>query len=376
MRFEKPYKTQYLRMFLRTKGFGKKLSVVKHALKCTGSIVVAPHPLYVKLEINRTCNCRCVECVRLKLDNHHQVMNFETFKTIIGHLDSIIEIMPYGFGEPLLHPQFFEMMEYTNKKKIRLSLVSNFTLMTKEMGIKVLNLRPATVRVSIDGVGEVFEKIRRGAKFDKVIHNIKTFKHFIDERNQKVDFQMNATIWRDNIDQIIPLTQLAKEIGIPICFTNISTACMFGECVPNNCISSNQDLLKQTRSLMVKATELYDRVTYNIEQPETRTCQRQWDSVYIDYKGDVYTCTNNIEDEDILGNIITQDISEIFNGEKYRRMRARSVLGYTKISCPTCMAYGPLPRSPKETEVELFEIAQIDRMESKFQDPTKRIAKN
>ena len=56
-------------------------------------------------------------------------MEFETFTTIIDQFEDLRELHLQGLGEQMIHPQFFDMVEFTVKKDIKVTTNSNLTLM-------------------------------------------------------------------------------------------------------------------------------------------------------------------------------------------------------------------------------------------------------
>ena len=78
-----------------------------------------------------------------------------------------------GFGEPLLNSHFTDMVRILKENDCTVSFTTNATVLTPERSRELIELGLDIIDISLDGGSpEVFETIRRGAKFDEVINNI------------------------------------------------------------------------------------------------------------------------------------------------------------------------------------------------------------
>lgn len=118
----------------------------------------------IYLEITNSCNLRCPFCEALK---HHDFMDISDIKR---NLDEIKKITDYVYlhilGEPLSHPFFNEIMDYTDELNMKVQLVTNGTLLYKYPDIlKHRSLRKLSISVhSIDNISvddSYFETITR-----------------------------------------------------------------------------------------------------------------------------------------------------------------------------------------------------------------------
>ena len=130
------------------------------------------------IELTNRCNLRCPICPRSDAVKGRGLgfMDFDLYKYII---DSLSE---YGagyvglnrFGESLLYPRFLEALEYAKRKQLpELVLVTNATLLTKEMSEGIVDLGLDTIRMSLDSLDpEEYAAGRIGAKLDNTLANI------------------------------------------------------------------------------------------------------------------------------------------------------------------------------------------------------------
>ena len=91
-------------------------------------------PTYVQIEPVGQCNLRCQMCsIQFRKDGPPYgppaFMKFETFTRIVDQFVGLQELHLQGLGEPMMHPGFFDMVEYAVKKGIRVTTNSNLTLL-------------------------------------------------------------------------------------------------------------------------------------------------------------------------------------------------------------------------------------------------------
>jgi len=130
----------------------------------------------VQVEISIACNLECVMCpwtCERECARHEGLMPESVWRAIALHLDRIASLDFGGGGEPLLHAGLFDRMAEAKAAKCRVGFLTNGTLMDVDAVETILEIGVDWVAVSIDGAtAEVYESIRKGAKFETVCGNI------------------------------------------------------------------------------------------------------------------------------------------------------------------------------------------------------------
>ena len=85
-------------------------------------------PLYLYLELNNSCNLRCKFCSVAEKNNDY--MNIKLVKKVLKEMkkNCILDVY-YTGGEPLLHPDFIEIVNFANDLGIRQTLLTNGLLL-------------------------------------------------------------------------------------------------------------------------------------------------------------------------------------------------------------------------------------------------------
>ena len=115
-----------------------------------------PLPEYLQIEPVDQCNLRCQMCpIQFRQDGPPYgppaFMQFDVFTNIIDQFTGLETLHLQGLGEPMMHPQFFEMVEYAKVREIRVTTNSNLTLLNARRAEGCLSSGLDELHISIDG---------------------------------------------------------------------------------------------------------------------------------------------------------------------------------------------------------------------------------
>ena len=100
-------------------------------------------PFHVQIDLTNNCNNNCIACwcnsplfkvPRFSEDEKKQYLPFEVVKELLDEISHMgaVEVYYSGGGEPFMHPQIMEILEYTKKKNLICHVNTNFTLLNRE----------------------------------------------------------------------------------------------------------------------------------------------------------------------------------------------------------------------------------------------------
>lgn len=165
----------------------------------------------VAWEITRNCNLECVHC-RAAATKGPYTGELDT-KTGFDLLDQMAElgepIVILTGGEPLLRRDIFDIAKYGTKKNLRMVMAPNGTLITEKIAERLVDSGIKRISISLDGASKESHDKFRGVKgaFDGALSGIRHAK------NAGIEFQINTTITKTNLDQIPAIQQLAVDLG-------------------------------------------------------------------------------------------------------------------------------------------------------------------
>ncbi len=279
-------------------------------------------PCRLWLEPTNICNIRCEMCPNPLIPREQLgKMDFSLFRQIIDEVGSFVnEIYIFHRGESLIHPELAQMIKYTKDRELLVKLNTNATLLTEKKSRELLESGLDLISFSIDGYEkEVFERIRVGAHFDKVVNNVRSFlklKKTGDFRRPltQVEIMEFAAYSDSNLEE--RRTNFFKNFnGLP--FDRI----VFRS--PHN-VGGSIELTKEQG--------------YRLQKRHYFPCSFPWYSLTIHWNGNVYPCPRDFMGDLPLGNLYNTTLSEIWNSKMMLNVR-KSILKRSfddKVCCAHC----------------------------------------
>lgn len=182
-------------------------------------------PVEVYAQIARRCNLRCAMCGHEVWKSNSGFMEAELFDRVLAECAANgvkkLHILS-GQGEPLLHPQVFEMLEKAVAQGLEVGIVTNGTPLTPERCERLAGLGLAYIQFSFAGWDkESYESTYVGAKFERVIENLRRMSDLT--RGSKTNFMIKAVCSGDNWTEVRDRTRafLAAH-GVDRVFTVIA----------------------------------------------------------------------------------------------------------------------------------------------------------
>ncbi len=135
------------------------------------------HLQYLFLELTKKCNLNCLHCGSdCSKESDSPELTTQSWLKIIDYLretfSNKVALVITG-GEPLVHPNFIEIVEYINKNGLRWGMVTNGMLLNKNMMHKLINAGISSLTISLDGLKESHNWLRNNPhSFDKAIQAI------------------------------------------------------------------------------------------------------------------------------------------------------------------------------------------------------------
>lgn len=153
-----------------------------------------------QIEITTYCNAKCFYCPNEFLEHRH--ISFTLFTEIIDSLPTQSDLLLQGTGEPLLHPQFWEMVAYARLRGHKVGIITNGTVLIEDEQLGQID----TIGISIDTL--CTETAKRSGRPDPIpIVNALTHYHKVTSgkiRIYAVDYGQD----------IYPLKSFVESLGI------------------------------------------------------------------------------------------------------------------------------------------------------------------
>lgn len=171
---------------------------------------------HLKITNGYQCNLNCVMCLQkhstkknLPTSFYHQVMNLA---------DDLEEITMSG-GETFAIKEsrdFFMNFDFKKHPKIKFNFITNGQLLTSKI-IERMILHCNYINISIDSADKIlYENIRIGAKWEKIIHvfeEIKKYQTIHSEKNPQLQIILSFVIMKKNFREMNKFIELCKKFG-------------------------------------------------------------------------------------------------------------------------------------------------------------------
>ncbi|HJQ89940.1 MAG TPA: radical SAM protein [Propionibacteriaceae bacterium] len=254
-------------------------------------------PEIVQIESTNICNAKCVFCPRDEMHRRQGVMSVELFRKIVDECVElgITHVRMHNYGEALIDRRLVEKVRYAKEKGIsEVGMISNGSLITEHVARGLIEAGLDAINISVDASGkDIFESTRIGLNYDKVIANIERL------------VRIRAELGRRRPKLILSF-------------------------VRQNNSADEQAFIEHWKQIADKIhiTDLHNWAgTLNQESDVNYPCYRPWLTFTVLWDGRVSLCCADFDGRNVLGDLNSSTIREIWNAEPYlnaRRMHLES----------------------------------------------------
>jgi radical SAM protein with 4Fe4S-binding SPASM domain len=323
-----------------------------------------PLPRFVQIEPVGQCNLRCQMCpIQFRKDGppHGPLafLAFEDFTRLVEGFGDIDELQLQGLGEPTMHPRFFEMVAWASARGIRVSTNSNLTLWSERRARQCVESGLATLHVSLDAATpELYERIRRGAHFAKVIRNLRRVMAARRAARSPLHVRIVTVLMRQNLHELPAIVRLAhaedvRDMFVQYLCHDFEEHTLPADYRPMRDFIHDQALDAIPRNVLARAfaaaRDVASGVGVNLRLPplerSTRAraaprCDWPWRGAYVSYRGDAMPCCMvSTPDRINFGNMLDDGVAAIWNGAAYQRFREQLATDEPAPICRSCSLY-------------------------------------
>ncbi len=277
--------------------------------------IIDDYPPYLQIEPSSICNYRCVFCFETdktftnKKNGFMGVMDINLFKNIIDQAENNIEFISIASrGEPLVNKSIDKMLEYTEGKFLNLKLNTNASLLNEKYIHAILSGGVKTVVFSADAAEEkLYAKLRVNGNLNKVVKNIELFNNIREKSypSSKIISRVSGVKFNNeqNIDE---MESFWKKMVDQVAFVDYNPW-----------------------------ENIYEKEPVSIEKP----CSDLWRRMFIWWDGKVNPCDSDYKSELQVGNILNNNISQLWNSQKYNDYRKMHLSNKRKdlYPCKNCV---------------------------------------
>jgi MoaA/NifB/PqqE/SkfB family radical SAM enzyme len=319
-------------------------------------------PEVVTLNHTDLCNLRCIMCPRHLAQGKHRLS-----QRVLGYLAAELFptarklVLTTSGGEPLA-ADFEFLLEHALRDEVPMDVVTNGVLLAPSL---YHHARPALdhLNVSLDShLPAVYEKIRLGAKFERVLANLEGIADLRRREPDGVLYSTSAVVMRSNLPHLADFVRFAADHGFEAVV--LQRLLHSVKPTPDEEPQTHLDAATLARSMadveaaaLERGINLY-RTEFGLPPVLARDLRAKRPDLLLSqglcwfmaqnfgvmYTGEVYPCC--IPTDHLLGNVLYEEPVEIWNGKRAQALRAAQWSGRGTLFCSGCLHAPHLPARP------------------------------
>lgn len=274
-------------------------------------------PNTVVIENTNICNSRCLMCPHSVMKRKQGVMKENVFKKVVDECArmGVEKVNIHNFGEPLVDKNFVTKVKYAKSKGIpQVGTSTNASLLTKSISREIISSGLDGINFSLDAYSKtVYEKIRVGLPYERVMKNVKEFIEIRNKMNKKKPFIV--------VDFIV--TELNRE-EIKIFFNEWK-----------NIVDRVNITTLHTWGGLFKGKAGKEKFHFLNPKLKREPCRFLWTDMIVNWNGRVSACCQDYEAKMMVGNAATQSLKDIWQGKVLNELRKKHLSGQMN-NIPLC----------------------------------------
>lgn len=291
-------------------------------------------PDYLDVELTNHCNFRCCFCPtgtkamqRMKGFMPDEVANAIAENVQKYHIQGVRFIR---WGEPTMHPKYIEILKRVRDAGALIHINTNGSLLDESQMERLLDIHLDSIKFSFQGADEgTYNEMREGGDYQRLLRIVRKFCELRGQRDYPF-IQISTTLTGETAEQV---EHFKQDVGDYCDYYNI------GYTLLNHL---NVDDMKIDNAEKAKIHRLQEHEKNN--HTFKPVCNEAFDKLSINWNGDVTLCCGDYDNFLVVGNIMDNDIREIFNSraaDTYRSVIADGQYGRIKC-CSHCYETVPL----------------------------------
>ena len=302
------------------------------------------HPAHFYIDTGNLCNLRCPFCITGAKQTTQptglmSLANYQVIFEKIKHSARLISL--YNWGEPLLNPDLLDIIATTSSSRIRTHIDTNFSIrdLTVKDAEALVDSGLSSLFVSLDGASQAgYEAYRVRGRFDRVLRNLRLMadtKRQLQSATPSLGWQFH--VHRYNEADMDAARQMSEDIGVPIVFKRLSTP----DPAWKSSYHGSDEMFIGPRAWF---WQVYtpppnpDMATVSLHPDVLPHCRQLFETMVVEWNGDVYPCTVVSSPRHVMGNLLTQSLDKVWNGPQF--VQSRQFIG----------SFGPRQNGPSVCE--------------------------
>lgn len=262
-------------------------------------------PICLTWELTYACNLACVHCLSSSGRRDPRELDTAEAKAVIDEMrDLQVFYVNIGGGEPMIRPDFFELVEYATENGVGVKFSTNGSRIDDERATQLAAMDYLDIQISLDGADAATNDAVRGeGSFDTAIAAMDAL-----AAADFGQFKISVVITRHNITQLDEFESLAHKYGAELRLTRLRPAGRGADTwdelhpLPEQQVELYHWLLARP-NVLTGDSFFHLNALGDENLPGLNLCGAGRVVCLIDPVGDVYACPFVLHDEFKAGNV-------------------------------------------------------------------------
>ncbi|MDY6973398.1 MAG: radical SAM protein [Thermodesulfobacteriota bacterium] len=333
-----------------------------------------PLPNVLWIELTSKCPFRCVFCSRELLRGDGQHMPYHLFEKLIGELEKPKVLRLNFAGESIHYPHLIDAIRLAKSTGANVEIVTTFSSVSDDLIEKLILSGLDLLTISVHTMDDdEYRRIYQFSSLENLRYKLDLFlklKKRLRKQTPVVDVSFVAM--KGNVEQLLNVAEFVEEnnldgINVHRVIRRSPIKMKFSEELVDNRL--RPAFKKQLKSVIEETRQRYPGLRISCsnnaleentevstipqfhsgvlpEDAKINTCiESPFETAHIWSNGDVFPCGCGSDATDVMGNLYSASLKEIWMGDKYMSFRKNYTHGKAK-NCKNCswkMAYIPSP---------------------------------
>lgn len=179
---------------------------------------VSSFPSWLNFAITDVCNARCSFCAYVSERIQGKFLKYANFKNLDWIKFAHYLRFNVGLGEPLIHPNFSDMLRFMRDfaPYLDLSLITNGSVLAKKDDlIKLLTGYVSFLNISLNAATKKTYESTMNLKWDETLDGLKKLQASKVSKETKLPYvRVSYVLHKQNLTELVQLPHLLKTLGI------------------------------------------------------------------------------------------------------------------------------------------------------------------
>ncbi|MCT4591130.1 MAG: SPASM domain-containing protein [Carboxylicivirga sp.] len=307
-----------------------------NALKITSSYLISyftkkvrlsGFPMAFSIEPTSICNLQCPECPTGAnlLKRPRGMIGISHYRDLLDQLaGKLIYLNLYVQGEPLMHPEFADLVKIATSHKLYTSTSTNGHFMNQTLATNLVKNGLKRLIFSVDGTSqESYGLYRVGGQFEKVKSSIEQVVAAKKEAGSLYPLVvMQFLVFQHNEHEVPEIKKLARSLNVDKLEIKTAQLNHFGTMRP---------------PINARYSRYADELGQILKRKERNRCWRQWHSATSTWDGNIAPCCYDKDADYAMGNAVNHDFDKIWHGSKSINFKDQILKNRSQINiCSNC----------------------------------------